>query len=114
VEQLMLVVGWVTAIFVAALELIILWLMITGKIDLRELVSEKAGGAASLSRFQFLVFTFTIATSLVFITFAQSPPKFPDVPPGVFALLGISGGSYVISKGIQANQDEPNTRDTTK
>jgi hypothetical protein len=77
--------------------------MITNKIDLRRLISEPSGDA-SMSRFQFLVFTFVIAISLfLIVTVKQSFPL--DIPPAVVGLLGVSGGSYVISKGIQVNRD---------
>ena len=101
-DLLLQTIGWILAIFVGALALTILFLIWTGRIDLTRLISE-ANGDASLSRFQFLVFTFVIAMSFFYIVVAQRPPGFPDpIPAGVFALLGISGGSYVISKGIQS------------
>jgi len=80
---------------------ILLWIWI-GKISLSKLVSE-ANGDASMSRLQFLIFTFVISLSLFLIVVGHDKsPKFPDdIPPGVFALLGISAGSYLISKGIQ-------------
>ena len=94
------VLGWVLAIFIASLEAAILWLIIKGKIDLERLISDE-NGEASLSRFQFMVFTFVIAMGLFLIIVANA--DFPqEIPGGVLALLGISGGSYVISKGIQS------------
>lgn len=57
-----------------------------------------------MSRFQLLIFTFVIAMSL-FLMVANNM-KFPEIPNGVWALLGISGGSYVVSKGIQCNSEE--------
>jgi hypothetical protein len=95
-------VGVVLTIFIGALAVLVLWLMLTGKIDLSKLISESTGDA-SLSRFQFLVFTFVIAMSLFYLTAIGS--KFPEVPPEILGLLGISGGSYVISKGIQTTRD---------
>jgi hypothetical protein len=94
--------GILLAVFLGVLELLVLWFIATGKIDLKMLISEKSG-AASLSRFQFLIFTFVIAMSF-FLVVATDPTGLPDVPTGVFTLLGISGGSYVISKGIQSSQ----------
>ena len=95
--------GFLLAAFLGGLELWILYLMATGKIDLTHLVSEK-NGPASLSRFQFLIFTFVIAVSF-FVVVANDPTGLPDVPSGVFGLLGISGGSYVVSKAIQGAGD---------
>ena len=36
--------------------------------------------------------------------------KFPEVPGSVWTLLGISGGSYLISKGIQSKSEEEDKR----
>jgi len=34
------------------------------------------------------------------------PPRFPDrIPSEIFVLLGISAGTYAISKGIQSNYE---------
>ena len=98
---LALVCGWILCIFVGLLAARILWLMFRGDIDLSQLISEPTGDA-SLSRFQFLVFTFVIALSL-FLVIVGNPkqPTFPDIPGTVLSLLGISGSSYLVSKGIQ-------------
>ncbi len=98
------VMGWMIAVFIGALEVVILWLIIKGKIDLTRLISEK-NGDASLSRFQFMIFTFVIAMGLFLIIVNKG--DFPEqIPAGIIALLGISGGSYVISKGIQVSAEE--------
>lgn len=100
-DLVQLIATWIIVIFIGLTSLLILWYMFTGKIDLAKLISEE-NGTASLSRFQFLVFTFVIAMSLFLIVVGSETPKFPDeIAPGILALLGISGGSYVISKGIQ-------------
>jgi hypothetical protein len=103
---LALVIGWILTIFIGGLAAWILFLIITRKIDLSQLISEPTG-QASLSRFQFLIFTFVIALSLFLIIMAKTPtPGFPDpIPGGILALLGISGGSYVVSKGIQSSKE---------
>ncbi len=103
-NQLALTFGILLAVFLGGLEALLLWFIWKDKINLSFLVSEK-GGAASLSRFQFLIFTFVIAMSF-FLVVANDPTGLPDVPSGVFALLGISGGSYVISKGIQGSDEK--------
>jgi uncharacterized membrane protein len=104
-ETLALVTGWITAIFIGAFGIIMVIYIITGKIDLTYLISEQ-DGSASLSRFQFLIFTFVIAMSLLIIIISKTPPDFPGVIPSeIFILLGISGGTYVISKGIQKSAE---------
>ena len=105
-EWLTLIIGWEIAILVGLFGLVILALMAAGKINLAKLISEKDGDA-SMSRFQFLIFTFVIALSLVYLTMKEG--GFPVIPAGVFAILGISGGSYVISKGIQVAKERPPT-----
>ena len=103
-EILAVVIGWILAVFIGMLGLLILYYIAKGKIDLTRLISEP-NGHASLSRFQFLVFTFVIALSFFLLVVGQDPLEFPTIPAEVFALLGISGGSYVVSKGIQTARD---------
>lgn len=104
---LALVIGWILTIFVGLLAGWILFLIVTGKINLSQLISEPTG-QASLSRFQFLVFTFVIALSLFLIIVGGDRPAFPqNIPGGILALLGISGGSYVVAKGIAVSGSNP-------
>lgn len=99
-----LVIGWILTAFLAVLALMILLKIWKGDIDLNYLISDE-NGWASLSRFQFLVFTFVVAMSLFYLIVASTPPKYPVIPKEILALLGISGGSYVLSKGIQNSRD---------
>jgi hypothetical protein len=117
-----LVIGWIVALFVLVLEIFILWFIWVGTnktwdkekkiwyaakgINLERLISDEKGDA-SLSRFQFLIFTFVIAMSLVLIIVSgKNGPAFPSpIPDQILGLLGISGISYVLAKGIQAGRD---------
>ena len=93
--------GWVIVGFMAVIASVISFKMIVGGpngIDLSYLISEE-NGQASLSRFQFLVFTFVIAMGLLVLTLKGT--GFPQIDSSVFGLLGISGGSYVASKITQ-------------
>jgi len=99
-EIVELIMGWVLTIFIGLLGAVIIWLVIQRRIDLQYLISER-NGQASMSRFQFLIFTFVIAGG--FFLIVVNTMKFPEVPNSVLALLGISGGSYLVSKGIQAS-----------
>ncbi|MDP8979294.1 MAG: hypothetical protein M3O35_01740 [Acidobacteriota bacterium] len=94
------IMGISLASFLIILGLAIVWMIVQGKIDLTRLISEPTGDA-SMSRLQLLIFTFTVAFSFFVIVAGNSPPKFPEVPNGVLALLGISAGAYTVSKGIQ-------------
>lgn len=103
-ENLKLAAGWGTAVLLFSFGFVVVYKMFSGAIDLRQLVSEP-NGDASISRFQLLIFTFVISMSLFLIIVSHKDgPAFPSsdaIPPEILALLGISAGSYVISKGIQ-------------
>jgi uncharacterized BrkB/YihY/UPF0761 family membrane protein len=105
-DLLTIVSGWIIAVFIGLLGLLVLWRIFRGEININDLLLEGRDGKASLARFQFLIFTFVIALSLFLVIAAQNPPAFPDsIPAEIFALLGISGGSYLVSKGVQSNQE---------
>jgi hypothetical protein len=81
----------------------------SGKIDISRILEEKgsAGGGASMSRFQLLIFTFVVAISLLLIVVNNHDfPK--EIPAGVLTLLGISASTYAVSKGIQTGGDNGN------
>jgi len=99
-QILTLVCGYLVCFLVGVLGLLILWQIYDGKINLSRLISEPTGDA-SMSRFQLLIFTFVVALSLFLVIVATAPPAFPNIPGTVLTLLGISGSSYLVSKGIQ-------------
>ena len=68
------------------------------RVDFSGILQEPGSQKASLSRFQFLLFTFVIAG--LYLVFCLDTGDFIEIPGSVLALMGISGGSYVISKGI--------------
>jgi hypothetical protein len=106
---LALVMGWIVTVLIAAFALAIIYKMLKGDINLMYLIAG-ADGDASLARFQFLVFTFVIALGLFLIILSANPPAFPGtISGGVLALLGISGGSYVTAKAVDANANQPPT-----
>lgn len=98
---------WVAVIISAIIlgfALVVLYKIVRGQISLNGLIAEpedpdKRGPTkASLSRFQFLIFTFVIAG--LYLVLSLESGNFVDIPDSVLLLLGISGGSYLISKGI--------------
>lgn len=97
-STMFLAAGWIAVIFSGVLGALILILIFRGKIDLSRLLSEE-NGKASLSRLQFLIFTYVIAMGVLVVIFNTG--ALPEVPEGVYYLLGISGGSYVGSKITQ-------------
>lgn len=105
---------WSIALFIPLLEITIIVLIWRGKIDLKFLISED-NGMASLSRFQFLVFTFVIVGVFAMMQFdalKEMPhaQTWVNIPGGVLGLLGISGGSYVAAKGIQESAKQEDTK----
>jgi hypothetical protein len=92
---------WSGAVFFALVEAYVVY-GIAFKWDMRRLLCAE-DGAASMSRFQLLLFTFAIGGGYFYLLLQRG--AFPAVDPGAMALLGISGGTYAISKGIQASRD---------
>lgn len=78
--------------------LLVLGMMWKGSIKLEGLLTDPDTDKASLSRFQFLVFTFVIAG--LYLLLSIEAGTFVDVPTNALALLGISGGSYILSKSV--------------
>ncbi|SRR5258707_10314908 len=108
------------AIIVVLFALLILWKMFRGDISLDGLLSEPPApgvdmsdpGAAmpkaSLSRFQFMLFTFVIAG--LYLLLSIEAGTFIDIPTNVLGLLGISGGSYLVSKAVSSNTGTGTTK----
>lgn len=92
---------WSGAIFFALLQAYILY-GIAFKWDMSKLICAE-DGTASMSRFQLLLFTFAIAGGYFYLLMESR--SFPEVNAGVIGLLGLSTGTYAISKGIQASRD---------
>jgi hypothetical protein len=112
-----------TAAVVALSTLLILaafvvYKIVRGEIDISGILSVSQD--ASMSRFQFLIFTFTISLCYLMVLLYQlvhacdaegaralcniSRIRLPD-GSGAALLLGISGGSYALGKGIQTSGD---------
>jgi uncharacterized BrkB/YihY/UPF0761 family membrane protein len=112
-QTLALVMGWIIAILLGCFALVIIFQILIGRIELKYLISGPPDNNASLSRFQFLIFTFVIAMGLFLIIVSSTPPAFPAIPGGILALLGISGGSYVTAKGVDASVSTTTTTTST-
>jgi hypothetical protein len=90
----------------------VLWKIYRGEISLVGLVSEPPPGPgerskASLSRFQFLLFTFVIAG--LYLLLSIEAGTFVDIPTNVLMLLGISSGSYVVAKTMGERKAPPSS-----
>ena len=106
--------NWVTLAYLCAAALmliimgtafVILYLIVRGDINIKNLLEEPGSTKASLSRFQFLLFTFVIAG--LFLLLSVESGAFVIIPDSVLGLLGISAGSYAVSKGITAGNKKP-------
>lgn len=83
----------------------VLWKLADGSIPLGGLIAEPAEpgsgekfGKASLSRFQFLVFTFVVAG--LFLMLCIETGAFVEIPANVLGLIGLSGGGFIVSKAV--------------
>jgi hypothetical protein len=97
-HNLAFIIAVVVSAIILGFAVIILGRIRSGDISLFGIIAEPDGKKASLSRFQFLLFTFVIAG--LYLVLSLESGTFVDIPESVLALLGISGGSYLISKGI--------------
>src|SRR6266853_3148455 len=109
----------VIAIILLGFAAIVLWKLYTNDIALDGLLAEPtptdkpdAAIKASLSRFQFLIFTFVIAG--LYLLLSIEAGTFVDIPNNVLGLLGISGGSFLVSKGMTGQQQKKNGDDKPK
>jgi len=93
---------WGFVVLVLVFAAFVLWRLRNS--DLSGLIEEPQSGKASLSRFQFLLFTFVVAG--LYIVFCLDTGDFIEIPNSVLALMGISGGSYIVSKSITANEEK--------
>lgn len=95
--------GWVVAVFLGLVGLFVLWNIFTNRIDLRYLIADEHGDA-SISRFQFLIFTVVIAGGVAYYVLNHNG-DFPPLTTNALLLLGISGGSYAIGKSLSNQAD---------
>jgi hypothetical protein len=94
--------AYVFAIGMLGIFWVVIYKIATDRIDLGTLMidhdSGSGAGKTSMSRFQLLVFTLTIA--LLYAILCIESGQLLEVPNGTLSLLGISGGSFLLSKGI--------------
>jgi len=105
-------IGYAMVALMLGLGVVILYKIMRGTIDISQLL-EESGGGASMSRFQLLIFTFVIAFSL-FMIVAAKPSSFPEIPNSVIMLLGISGSTYAVAKGIHMGNRDGSSSDSDK
>lgn len=93
---------------------VVLYKMINDSIKLEGLIAEPFDpehpdreSKASLSRFQFLIFTFVIAG--LYLLLSIEAGTFIEIPSNVLGLLGISGGSFVLSKAVSSQGEKKKT-----
>ena len=102
-------VGIIGTAIIGAIAGVVVKQMCTGELNLSQLLSNSP--LSSLSRFQFLLFTFVIALCYLLLVITRLSKAdadlagLPDLSPGILQLLGISAGSYVGGKMIQKAAD---------
>jgi len=83
--------GWIIAILLGSFALVIIFEILIGRIELKYLISGPPDNNASLSRFQFLIFTFVIAMGLFLIIVSTQPqPAFPAIPGGILSVMTLT------------------------
>lgn len=91
------------SLVVLLFAVVVLWKMFKGDIELSGLLAETsttgAVAKASLARFQLLIFTFVIAG--LFLLLSIQAGTFVDVPVNVLGLLGVSAGTFLVSKAVK-------------
>lgn len=91
--------AYVLAVFFLALFATVIGKIMSNRIDLGTMITEKDGSdKTSISRFQLLLFTLVIAGLYVILCIESG--SLIDIPNGTLTLLGLSGGSFLVSKGI--------------
>jgi len=105
-QYLMLLVGAELATLLFTFGLVVLHAIVTDQIRLDSILAEQSG-EASISRFQLLIFTFTIALAFVYLTLGGKDNQFPAIPKEVLILLGISASTYGVGKGLQLGLGSP-------
>ncbi len=102
-SQLILMTYWSVTVIIMAFAVIVLYKLV--RVDLSGLICEitdEGAGKASLSRFQFLLFTFVVAG--LYLALCLESGTFIDIPNGTLGLIGISSGSYVLSKAVSSSK----------
>lgn len=101
--------GSIVVLFAAA----VLYQIGNGNIPLEGIISEPEDGPkrngqpkASLSRFQFLIFTFVVAG--LFLMLSIEAGRLVDIPNNVLVLIGLSGTGFLAGKAIS----KPGAQDT--
>jgi len=82
-------------LIIAALAGVVGYGLLTGRINLRGLLTDRAGGALNPSRIQMLVVTFGALVSYLGDV-AALPPHASELPPVSQTLLLILGGSHAV------------------
>lgn len=78
---------------------LVMWKLARKEQVLEYLIADEKG-YASMSRFQLLIFTFTIAFAFLYVVTKPTAEGFPAIPDSVLLLLGISGSSFLVGKSL--------------
>jgi hypothetical protein len=82
---------------IAVILLVVIYQMLTGRININKLLTDKKTGQTSSSRIQQLFFTAFIAMYYVYLSY-KDPSRFPELPPEILYLMGGSSALYLSDK----------------
>ncbi len=81
------------------MAIVIAYRMLTGRINVRGLLSDREDGGFSVSRAQLLVLTLVGLILFIARVAGSKPGTLPDVPQELLAAVGGSNGVYLVVKG---------------
>lgn len=85
--------------FVAAAALIVFFKLVSGRISLRGLLTDKASGGPSYVRAQLLVVTVSSAATYLALAISSSPNESLSLPPPPLEMMLVLGGSNAVYAG---------------
>ena len=95
-QSLILFIKYFVIIFISVLLLLVVYKVVTGKISLKKLLSDKKTGNLSHGRVQ--QFIFTIVFSGYLIWYASKKGNFPEIDINLLLLFAASSSVYITGK----------------
>lgn len=105
---LMTVARWEVGLFMAALAAIVVYQIVTGRINTRGLLSDKGkNGVVSFSPARLQLLMFTLATAAYLLSQVMKLLAFPEIDPNVLVILGGSHALYLGAKSLPPSGSNP-------
>src|SRR4051812_44731250 len=97
---LSLIIVSVIVLLLTTFGFLLLWRVARSEVMSFEFVLADKDGFASMSRFQLLIFTFTVAFAFLYVATKPDATELPNIPDSVLLLVGISGSSFLVGKSL--------------